>query len=57
MVCIPYETLMNWFYFEKGVDLLQSRIEGIEYGMDILNDLNGSFCPFIRERKTINAKR
>jgi carbamoyl-phosphate synthase large subunit len=42
--------------FEKGTDLLQVCIEGKEYGMDILNDLNGNFVhSFVREKLSMRS--
>jgi carbamoyl-phosphate synthase large subunit len=42
--------------FEEGVDLLQDCVTGTEYGMDILNDLNGNFVhSFVREKISMRS--
>lgn len=42
--------------FEQGTDLLQVCIEGKEYGVDILNDLNGNFVhSFVREKMSMRS--
>jgi carbamoyl-phosphate synthase large subunit len=42
--------------FEEGVDLLQACLEGTEYGMDILNDLEGNFVhSFVREKLSMRS--
>jgi carbamoyl-phosphate synthase large subunit len=42
--------------FEQGTDLLQVCIEGKEYGMDILNDLDGNFAhSFVREKMSMRS--
>ena len=39
--------------FESGQDLLQEKIEGQEYGLDILNDLEGNFLHACAKKKLL----
>jgi carbamoyl-phosphate synthase large subunit len=39
--------------FKEGVDMLQTLVDGVEYGVDILNDLDGQFVSVCVKRKIL----
>ena len=48
-----HEDISELFDFVEGRDLIQIKIEGVEYGLDILNDLDGNFIHAAIKRKLL----